>query len=94
MLKHTAPERHWGIRWRCRRSARSMARDGAAEAPLSIGSVKTNLGHTEAAAGLAGLIKALLMMQPGHGIAPNLHFKQPSPQIDWARWPIEVPVQL
>jgi 3-oxoacyl-(acyl-carrier-protein) synthase/SAM-dependent methyltransferase/acyl carrier protein len=64
------------------------------EAPLRIGSVKTNLGHTEAAAGLAGLIKAVLMMQPGHGIAPHLHFKQPSPQIDWARWAIEVPAQL
>jgi 3-oxoacyl-(acyl-carrier-protein) synthase/SAM-dependent methyltransferase/acyl carrier protein len=64
------------------------------EAPLRIGSVKTNLGHTEAAAGLTGLIKTLLMMQPGHGIAPNLHFKQPSHQIDWARWAIEVPVQL
>ncbi len=66
----------------------------SSEAPLRIGSVKTNLGHTEAAAGLTGLIKTLLMMQPGHGIAPNLHFKQPSPQIDWARWAIEVPVQL
>jgi 3-oxoacyl-(acyl-carrier-protein) synthase/SAM-dependent methyltransferase/acyl carrier protein len=64
------------------------------EAPLRIGSVKTNLGHTEAVAGLTGLIKALLMMQPGHGIAPNLHFKQPSAQIDWARWAIEVPAQL
>jgi 3-oxoacyl-(acyl-carrier-protein) synthase/SAM-dependent methyltransferase/acyl carrier protein len=64
------------------------------EAPLRIGSVKTNLGHTEAAAGLTGLIKTLLMMQPGHGIAPNLHFKQPSPQIDWSRWAIEIPVQL
>jgi 3-oxoacyl-(acyl-carrier-protein) synthase/SAM-dependent methyltransferase/acyl carrier protein len=66
----------------------------SSEAPLRIGSVKTNLGHTEAAAGLTGLIKALLMMQPGHGIAPSLHFKQPSPQIDWARWAIEVPVHL
>jgi 3-oxoacyl-(acyl-carrier-protein) synthase/SAM-dependent methyltransferase/acyl carrier protein len=64
------------------------------EAPLRIGSVKSNLGHTEAAAGLTGLIKAVLMMQPGHGIAPNLHFKQPSPQMDWARWAIEVPVRL
>ena len=62
--------------------------------PLRIGSVKTNLGHTEAAAGLTGLIKIALMMQPGHGIAPHLHFKMPSPQIDWQRWPIEVPVRL
>jgi 3-oxoacyl-(acyl-carrier-protein) synthase/SAM-dependent methyltransferase/acyl carrier protein len=64
------------------------------ETPLRIGSVKTNLGHTEAAAGLTGLIKTVLMLQPGHGIAPHLHFKQPSPQIDWTRWAIQVPVQL
>jgi 3-oxoacyl-(acyl-carrier-protein) synthase/SAM-dependent methyltransferase/acyl carrier protein len=64
------------------------------ESPLRIGSVKTNLGHTEAAAGLAGLIKVVLMMQPGHGIAPHLHFKEPSPQIHWREWPIEVPVSL
>jgi len=62
--------------------------------PLRIGSVKTNLGHTEAAAGLAGLIKVILMMKPGHSIAPNLHFDEPSPQVDWSRWPIEIPVQL
>ena len=66
----------------------------AAESPLRIGSVKTNLGHTEAAAGLTGLVKVVLMMQPGHGIAPHLHFNRPSPQIDWQRWPVEVPVRL
>jgi len=64
------------------------------ESPLLIGSVKTNLGHTEAAAGLTGLIKVVLMMQPGHGIAPHLHFTQPSPQIDWRQWPIEIPNHL
>ncbi len=64
------------------------------ESPLRIGSVKTNLGHTEAAAGLTGLIKVVLMMRPGHGIAPHLHFKDPSPQIDWQRWPIQVPTSL
>lgn len=64
------------------------------ESPLRIGSVKTNLGHTEAAAGLTGLIKVVLMMQPHHGIAPHLHFKQPSPQIDWLQGAIEVPLQL
>ncbi len=62
--------------------------------PLRIGSVKPNLGHTEAAAGLTGLIKVVLMMQPGHGIAPHLHFTQPSPQIDWRQWPIEIPKHL
>jgi 3-oxoacyl-(acyl-carrier-protein) synthase/SAM-dependent methyltransferase/acyl carrier protein len=66
----------------------------SAESPLRIGSVKTNLGHTEAAAGLAGLVKVVLMMQAGHGIAPHLHFKQPNPQIDWRQLPIEVPQRL
>ena len=66
----------------------------SSQLPLRIGSVKTNLGHTEAAAGLAGLIKVVLMMQPGRAIAPHLHYENPSPQIDWMRLPIEVPVQL
>jgi 3-oxoacyl-(acyl-carrier-protein) synthase/SAM-dependent methyltransferase/acyl carrier protein len=66
----------------------------SSKSPLRIGSVKTNLGHTEAAAGLTGLIKVVLMMQPTGGIAPHLHFKQPSPQIDWERWPIEIPQRL
>ena len=59
--------------------------------PLRIGSVKTNLGHTEAAAGLAGLMKVVLMMQPGHGIAPQLHLRNPNPKIDWAHLPVEAP---
>jgi 3-oxoacyl-(acyl-carrier-protein) synthase/SAM-dependent methyltransferase/acyl carrier protein len=66
----------------------------SAESPLRVGSVKTNLGHTEAAAGLTGLIKVVLMMQPGRGIAPHLHFREPSPQIAWSRWPIEIPTHL
>jgi 3-oxoacyl-(acyl-carrier-protein) synthase/SAM-dependent methyltransferase/acyl carrier protein len=62
--------------------------------PLRIGSVKSNLGHAEAAAGLAGLMKVVMMLQPGHGIAPNLHFKSPNPKIDWERLPLEVPTTL
>ncbi|QWR76994.1 SDR family NAD(P)-dependent oxidoreductase [Candidatus Magnetomonas plexicatena] len=57
--------------------------------PLLIGSVKTNFGHTEAASGVAGLIKVVLSMQHGK-IPPHLHFKSPSPHIDWAALPIEV----
>ena len=60
--------------------------------PLRIGSVKTNLGHTEGAAGITGLIKVVLMLQPGHSIAPHLHFSSPNQRIDWERWPIEIPL--
>ena len=58
--------------------------------PLILGAVKTNIGHTEAAAGMAGLIKTLLALRHQQ-IPANLHFQQPNPQIDWANLPIRVP---
>ncbi|NES40468.1 type I polyketide synthase [Moorena sp. SIO2C4] len=63
------------------------------EHPLRIGSVKTNIGHLEAAAGIAGLIKVVLQLQH-QKIAPSLNFKHPNPYIDWGNIPIEVPTQL
>ncbi|MGB8386038.1 MAG: beta-ketoacyl synthase N-terminal-like domain-containing protein, partial [Dermatophilaceae bacterium] len=48
--------------------------------PLLLGAVKSNLGHLEAAAGIAGFIKAVLAVQRGH-IPPNLHFAAPNPHI-------------
>jgi 3-oxoacyl-[acyl-carrier-protein] synthase II len=60
--------------------------------PLLIGSVKTNIGHTEAAAGMAGLIKVVLSLQHGE-IPANLHFQTPNPQIRWDELPIAVPTR-
>ncbi|RKN43912.1 type I polyketide synthase [Streptomyces hoynatensis] len=60
------------------------------ENPLLIGSVKTNLGHTDAAAGLAGLLKAALIVRHGE-IPPHLHLREPNPNIDWAGWGLGVP---
>ncbi len=59
------------------------------QTPLLIGSVKTNIGHAEAAAGVAGVMKAVLMLRHGK-IPPSLHFDAPSPHIDWARTSLEV----
>ncbi|NEO76850.1 type I polyketide synthase [Moorena sp. SIO4G3] len=63
------------------------------EQPLIIGSVKTNIGHTEGAAGIAGLLKLVLQLQHQQ-IAPSLHFNQPNPYINWSQLPVKVSTQL
>jgi acyl transferase domain-containing protein len=60
---------------------------------LKIGSVKTNMGHLEAAAGVAGLMKAVLILQHKQ-IPPHLHFETPNPYISWGDLPVDVPTQL
>jgi acyl transferase domain-containing protein/acyl-CoA synthetase (AMP-forming)/AMP-acid ligase II/pimeloyl-ACP methyl ester carboxylesterase/acyl carrier protein len=58
-----------------------------------LGSLKTNIGHLEAAAGIAGLIKTVLCLQHRE-IPPNLHFKQLNPHIDLTDSAIAIPTQL
>src|SRR5260370_1134969 len=63
-----------------------------ADQPVLVGSVKTNLGHLEAAAGMAGLIKTVLALQ--HQTIPaHLHFQTPNPHIPWADIPVAIPRQ-
>jgi acyl transferase domain-containing protein/SAM-dependent methyltransferase len=62
------------------------------DAPLLIGSVKTNLGHLEAAAGIAGLIKVVLSLRR-QAIPANLHFHRGNPLIDWKALDLAVPTQ-
>ncbi len=59
------------------------------ERTLYVGSVKSNLGHLESAAGMAGLIKVVQMLRHGR-IAPNLHFQTGNRLIDWQRAPFVV----
>jgi len=57
--------------------------------PLLLGSAKTNYGHTEAAAGVAGVIKVVLAMNAGV-IPPSLHYSGPNPYINFDREHLEV----
>ncbi len=70
-------------------SATIYGRERDADRPLLIGTVKTNMGHLESAAGIAGLIKVVLAMR--HGVIPkHLHFETPNPEVDWDRLPVRV----
>jgi acyl transferase domain-containing protein len=72
----------------------AVMREGrAAERPLGIGSIKTNFGHTEAASGLAGLLKVAMALRH-EAIPPHLHFSTPNPGIPWSELPVKVLTKL
>ena len=59
------------------------------ERPLLLGSVKANIGHLEAAAGIAGLIKVVLSLQADE-MPGQVHFRTPNPHISWSDLPVSV----
>ncbi|MGA3212033.1 MAG: SDR family oxidoreductase [Terriglobales bacterium] len=59
----------------------------------AIGSVKTNVGHLDAAAAVAGMIKTILALKH-RTLPPSLHFRQPNPEIDFRSTPFYVNTQL
>ncbi len=72
-----------------RAAAAVYGRGRAADRPLLLGTVKTNIGHLESAAGIAGLIKVLLAMK--HRVIPkHLHFENPNPHMPWNELPVRV----
>ncbi|MEM9275416.1 MAG: beta-ketoacyl synthase N-terminal-like domain-containing protein, partial [Cyanobacteria bacterium P01_F01_bin.143] len=70
-----------------------LGRDRSSDELLHIGSVKTNFGHLEAAAGVASLIKVVLALQHQQ-IPPSLHFENPNPYIPWDKLPVKIPTEL
>lgn len=73
--------------------ANALCVDRPADQPLPIGSVKTNLGHLETAAGVAGLVKALLVLKHKQ-IPASLHFENPSPHIDFEALKLRIPTSM
>ncbi|TAK60271.1 type I polyketide synthase [Methylobacter sp.] len=69
------------------------SQDRAADNPLYIGSVKTNVGHLEAAAGIVSMIKAALTLKHRQ-IPASLGFTQPNPYIPWQQFNLKVATEL
>ena len=72
--------------------AAALGEGRAPDRPVALGSVKSNIGHTEGAAGVAGLIKAVLSLQHER-IPKSLHVTQPNPHVAWAELPVKVAVE-
>lgn len=68
---------------------RALNRAFGADGHCLLGSVKANIGHTDAAAGVLGLIKVVLALRAGV-VPPNPHFRTPNPELDLASGPFEV----
>jgi acyl transferase domain-containing protein/thioesterase domain-containing protein/NAD(P)-dependent dehydrogenase (short-subunit alcohol dehydrogenase family)/acyl carrier protein len=73
--------------------SRALCANRRVDDPCIVGSVKSNFGHTESAAGVAGLIKAVLCLKH-RKIPANLHFETPNPRIPFERWKLRVPTEL
>lgn len=73
--------------------ASALSKDRNPNNKLPIGSIKGNIGHTESAAGVAGLIKAVLMLEKG-SIPPQVNFEKPNEKILVDDWNLKINSEL
>lgn len=71
----------------------TISKERSPENKLLIGSVKSNIGHLEACAGLAAVVKSVLILESGM-IPPTIHYQKGNPNIPFDEWNIEVPLTL
>ncbi|MGO4759718.1 ketoacyl-synthetase C-terminal extension domain-containing protein, partial [Streptomyces sp. 2MCAF27] len=74
-------------------AALTAAYEGVPTGHCALGSVKSNIGHLDSAAGVAGLIKTVLAVEHGQ-IPPSLHFTEPNPRLGLADSPFHVNTEL
>ena len=70
-----------------------LVKAGAAPGTVALGSVKSNVGHLKAAAGAAGMFKAIMALHE-KVLPPSLNFKDPNPHVDWDETPLRVNTEL
>ncbi|KAL6824852.1 putative polyketide synthase [Trichoderma camerunense] len=73
--------------------SQSIASVRTVDNPIMVGSIKTNIGHLEGAAGIAGLIKGVLALERGR-VPPNINFIKGNPKIDFKNWRVKVPTEV
>lgn len=73
--------------------AKTLAQSRHVRKRLMVGSSKPNIGHTEATAGLAGIIKGVLALESGL-LPPNIYFEKANPDIPFEEWNLAVPTEL
>ncbi|KAH0524691.1 hypothetical protein TsFJ059_007167 [Trichoderma semiorbis] len=73
--------------------SQSIASVRTVDSPIMVGSIKTNIGHLEGAAGIAGLIKGVLALERGR-VPPNINFAKGNPKIDFKNWKVKVATEV